>query len=337
MSTTSAPETFVDLYTDLENRVRVETGVTATENQAKRYINIALLDMHIGFSEAVPWAERNAILITQPEYTTGTLTITQGATTITGSATLWNTANAFSVNNMRKGGKIQIDGGSETYEISSIASDTSATLTSNFTPSDVSAVSYVYFEDEYALVSDFLRPVDLYQFSSPLNIQLISRTEFRQRYERNNVRGKPFVATIIDRSPDGNVTPVRKVRFYKPSDVAYSVPYSYITSNLVVSSTGTGQASFSADADEPIVPKRYRQSIVLHALYHWYRDKKNDSRSQEVLTEYNNLLLRVVSDAEIGSKRPIIRPRVGHYVSHARKPYSRRGGRFDRGGFDQGH
>ena len=48
MSATSQLTTFSDLYTDLQNRVRVTTGVTATENQAKRYINIALHDLHLG-------------------------------------------------------------------------------------------------------------------------------------------------------------------------------------------------------------------------------------------------------------------------------------------------
>lgn len=32
MSNISSPSDFVDLYTDLQNRVRVTTGITATEN-----------------------------------------------------------------------------------------------------------------------------------------------------------------------------------------------------------------------------------------------------------------------------------------------------------------
>jgi hypothetical protein len=48
VSSTSQLTTFSDIYTDLQNRVRVTTSVTATETQAKRYINIALQDMHLG-------------------------------------------------------------------------------------------------------------------------------------------------------------------------------------------------------------------------------------------------------------------------------------------------
>lgn len=335
MATTDAPATFSELYIDLQNRSRVDTAITATETQAKRYINVALQDMHLGTDYRFPWAERNAILVTKPEYTTGTITATQGSTTITGSGTLWNTAGTFGTNNMVVGGKITIGGGFEVYEISAIASDISATLTSRFTQSTVTAGAYLSFEDEYELIADFLRPVDIIQFSSPLSIELVGRTEFRRRYIRNNITGKPFIATLIDRPPSGNAVPVRKVRFYKAPDIAYSVPYSYVTSNLAVSSTGTAQAQLSADTDEPIVPLRYRQALVWHALALWYRDKKDDVRAGETFQQYISFMTRAVSDNEIGASRPIIQVRTGHYKHRAKRPYSRGGGRFDRGFFDE--
>lgn len=334
MSTTSQVTDFSDLFTALQNSIRMETGVTATENQAKRAINIALQDMHLGFDYRFPWAERQDILVTQPEYTTGTIAATKGSTTITGTSTAWNTNNSFSVANMRKGGKIQINSGSEVYEISAIASDTSATLTSKFTQTTISGKAYKYFEDEYALVSDFLRPVDLQQFSDAVEIELVGRTEFRRRYIRNYITGKPTVATLIDRPPDGNTTLVRKVRLHKPPDEAYSIPYTYITSNLVVSSAGVAATGFSADADEPIIPLRYRHALLYHALYTWYRDKRDDKRSAEVKVEYTDIMLRISSDTEIGASRPMIRPRTGKYIWNAKRPYSRRGRRFDLGNFD---
>ncbi len=45
MSATTQPKTFSDLYTSLLNKVREQTSVTATSNQAKAYINTALQDM----------------------------------------------------------------------------------------------------------------------------------------------------------------------------------------------------------------------------------------------------------------------------------------------------
>jgi hypothetical protein len=322
VSVTSQVTTFSDLYGDLINRVRITSGVTATDNVAKRFINIALQDMHLGTDYKFPWAERSSVLVTQAQYSTGTCTATQGSTTLTGSGTAWNTVNVFSVNNMRAGGKIRIGGGLNPYEISSVSSDTAAVLTSKFTEATATASTYLYYEDAYALASDFLRPVDAQRFSDDMPIDLISRTEFRRRYPANSITGRPAVACIVDQAPRGNTTPVRKVRFYQPPDTYYSIPYTYLTSNLATSSAGVAQANLSADTDEPIVPLRYRHAIVFHALYHWYRDKKDDARMEAARGEYTDIMLRVMSDVEVGGVRPQIRPRVSAYARSAQRPWS---------------
>lgn len=337
MSSTSQFTDFSDLYTGLLNAVRADTGQTATVDQAKRYINIALQDMHIGFGEKFPWAERHATLITQPEYTTGTVTITQGSTTLTGSGTAWNTNNVFGVANARAGGKIRINNGTEVYEVSAVGSDTSITLTSRFTQADVAAVSYTYFEDEYSLASDFLRPIDQQQFSDNIPIDLIDRLQFRRAYVRNYITGKPVVATIVDRDFSGSTSPVRKIRFHKPPDVAYSIPYNYVTSDFAVTSSGTTSTTLTNDTDEPIVPFRYRHAILFHALYHWYRDRKDDDRSDKAKGEYNDILLRISGDTEIGAQRMRLKPASYIYRKKAHRPYrsgsNRRydlNGKFDR-------
>ena len=331
MSSTTQVTDFSDIYTDLLNRLREQTSLSASVTQAKRYVNIALQDMHIGQGEKFAWAERRSVLVTQQEYSTGTVSISQGSSTLTGSSTLWNTANAFSVTNARVGGKIVIAGGTEVYEVQTVSSDTSITLTSAFTQADVTAGSYLYFEDEYALDSDFLRPLDAQFFDEACDIRIIGRREFRQRHPRNKVTGKPLVATITEHPFSGNTTPVRKIRLWRPPDDFYSIPYAFVTNKLAVSSAGTEQTSLSADADEPIVPLRYRHVIVLHALYHWYRDKKDDQRSVEAKNEYTDLLLRITGDNEVGMSTARIQPKVGPYKNTARHPYRGRSGRYTTG------
>ncbi len=335
MSATSQLTDFSDLYTDLQVRVREQTGISATKTIAQRYINIALHDMHIGFGETFPWAERQATLVTQAEYVTGTITATKGSTTITGSSTLWDTNNDFSIKNMRVGGKIVIDGGKEVYEIATVASDTSATINATFTQTTVSAAGYVYFEDEYALDSDFLRPLDFQNFDIAGDIRLIGRKTFREQHPRNRVTGKPRVATIQDKAFSGGTTPVRLVRLWQPPDRAYSIPYAFVTNKLAVSSSGTEQTDLSADTDEPIVPLRYRHAIVKHALYNLW-ENKDDNRAQAAKAEYVDLMLRISGDSEIGHNRPRFAPVIGPYKSRARTPYRRRGGRFTTGdAFDE--
>ena len=327
MSATTQVTTFSDLFTDLQNRVRVQTSVTATEEQAKRFINIALHDMHAGFDYRFPWAERSGILRTQAQYTTGTVTATKGSTTLTGSGTAWNTANDFAVNNMRVNGKVRIAGGLTPYTISAVGGDTSATLSTAFVDTTTSGATYVYYEDEYDLATDFLRPVDMQRFSDQIPIDLIGRTEFRRRYPANSTTGRPSVATLIDAPFASSTTPVRRVRFHPPPSVNLIIPYTYITSYLAVSSAGAAAANLSASTDEPIVPLRYRHALVYHALYNWYRDKKDDARMESAKAEYTDLMLRISADVEIGSSRPQIRPRIQHYVARAKRPWSGSGGR----------
>ncbi len=336
MSSTSQPTDFSDLQTDLLNRIRADTSVAATVVQAKRYVNIALHDMHIGFDQKVPWAERRATLVTQQDYSTGTLAVSQGDTALTGTDTLWNTNNAFGVANVRAGGKIVISGGVEVYEIASVSSDTGAVLTSDYVKSDETAATYVYFEDEYALDDDFLRPVDITNFDTNGEIGLVGRNQFRLRYPRNKTPGKPRVGTIIDLAFSGSTSPRRYIKFHQPPNDFFSIPYRFITDKLAVASDGTEQTNLSADADEPIVPLRYRHAIIFHALYHWYRDKKDDDRASEAKSEYTDLMVRISGDIDIGASRPQIRPVTGPYKRRARRPWAGKGRRHTLGtAFDE--
>jgi len=331
MSTAEQVATFADCYNQLINRVRADTSDTVTVDHAKEMINTALFDMHNGFRESLPWAERYAVLITQQTYTTGTVSISQGSTTLTGSSTAWDTANAFSIKNARAGGKIKI-GASEVYEVSSVDSDTQITLTTKYVGSDASGDSYTYYEDEYDLASDFLRPYDWQFFDQNRNIKIIDRRLFRQLHIRNNVPGKMTQATVVDRAFSGNTTPRRRVILHRPPDTFYQIPYNYITSNHAVTSAGVEQAQLVNDTDEPIVPLHARHLIVLHGLYNWYRDKKNDTeRSKSAHDDYTSALVRVVGDVEIGASRPQFQPRAGLYVGPARRPYRSRTSKYTTG------
>ena len=110
MSSTSQLTTFNDLFVDLQNRCRVTTGVSATETQAKRYINIALHDFNLGFQYKLPWLERTAQLRTHAPYSTGTVAISVGSNTLTGTSTLWSTADSYGENNARTTGKMTLQG-----------------------------------------------------------------------------------------------------------------------------------------------------------------------------------------------------------------------------------
>ena len=331
MSSTTQPTTFEDLYTDLIDRSRGSSSQSSTVVQAKRYINSALHDMHTNPGQLMPWAIRRAVLITHAPYSTGTISITVGTsrTAVTGSGTLWNTdSDNFGFNNVRAGGKIILGSGNEVYDVSAVSSDTALTLSTVYTGASLSGESYRYFEDEYALASDFWRIQDMRLFSSDANIPLIGPMEFRRLNVKNDITGRPKLACIIELAPSGSTASRPRVVLHPAPDDEYSIPYYYSTSNLAVSSAGAAQAALSATTDEPIVPLRYRNAIVFNALYHWYRDHKDDQRSQEAKAEYVDIMTRVSNDLGIGRDRASIVV-SGRMPGRARGQFDV-GSRFDR-------
>lgn len=317
-------KTLADLKEDFLVRVRESQSVTANATIATRYLNIALQDMHIEQLNRFPWAERRGVLITRAPYTTGTVSITTASsrTAVSGTSTLWTTTDTYGIANARAGGKIKFSGVNEVSEVATVGGAGSITLYSTYTGSDLTDASYTYFEDEYALASDFARFVDLRNFSTDLDVPLIDRREFRQWYPRNDTSGKPRVATAIIRSFSGTSALRHTVVLHPYPDAAYSIPYWYVTNNLAVTSAGVEQERLSADTDEPIVPHQYRHAIVFHALYHFYRDLKDDMRSQEAKGEYIDLVTRICGDAVgVGDNRPrFVVPRA--HSSRYRQRYS---------------
>jgi hypothetical protein len=305
MSETSAPGTLEELRRDFIHRAREESGVTATNNIADRFLNIALQDMHNSPGANRPWAMRDGVVITRAPYTTGTVDITTAVsrTAVTGNSTLWTTTDTFGIANARAGGKIKL-GNSEVYEVAAVGGAGAITLLTQYTGNDLDDDAYTYFEDEYPLASDFKRFIDLTYFSQERNIRLVGAQQFRMLLPRNDIARKPLIAVHTQKPFSGSAVPVDRVKLGPPPATAESIPYAYITTNLAVSTTGTAQVHMSADDDEPIVPLQYRQGIVLHALYHYYRDRKDDQRSQEVKAEYTDFMVRMLGDTEIGQDRP---------------------------------
>lgn len=326
MSSSTQPTDFSDLYTDLLQRVRdtTTTGTTPV-TIAKRYINSALHDLHI--QQNWPWAERQAVVLTRGTYTAGTVSIASTSrTTLEGDATLWNTAiSGIGFNNVRARGKLQVAGETEVYTISSVASDTSATLLNRYvgSPTVASAYAaayetYTYFEDEYALESDFWRLIDARQFGDGVDIPVLSKQEFFRNYPRNVSTGKPRTCTLIELGPSGSTANRPRVLFHPVPDAIYQIPYRYITTNLAVSAAGAAATNLSADSDEPIVPLRFRHALVFHALYQWYRDRKDDQRAAEAQSDYVDLVKRIANDSDPQRDRPQFRTSRAAYSAPLR-------------------
>lgn len=340
MSTSTTPTTFSDLQTATLNAVRGNTSETAAVTIVKRLLNQGLHDLHI--QQNWTWSERRDVLVTRPPYATGSVSIAAATrTTLEGASTLWNTAvTGLGFANATAYGKISFSGETDVYTLASVASDTSATLLNRYVGNHDTASAYAlaysdytYFEDEYALASDFWRPIDLRNFDEPGTVEVISSKDFYRRYPRNNRRTRPEVCTIIELGPSGDANPRRRVVFHPVPDAVYLFPYRYVTTNLAVSSTGTAQTQMTSDDDQPIIPLRYRHVLVLYAAQQWYRDRKDDARSQEAGAEYVDLVKRMANDTEPQRDRPRFQPMRGPYRAGVAGPrrsrYWQTGDAFD--------
>ena len=337
MATTSIPTTFQELYTDLADRVRVSVSDAAILVLLKRYINAALQEVHI--ERNWPWAERRNFIQTNADYAVGTVAIALTArTTVTGTDSLWNTAvTGMGFNNTRAGGKLKFAGADDVYEVSSVGSDTAITLVERFVGTAALTTStYVYFEDEYALETDFWRPVDLRRFTQAFDLPIVSRKEFYRAFPKNSTPGTPRICTIIDLAPSGAVGTRPRLLLAPPPTSIINIPYRYITTNLAVSSAGAEAVSLSADADEPIIPVRYRNVLVHWAAAQWYRDRKDDTRYETCRREYMEQIVRMGSDTGpdrdhpkfLVSKAPYLRNVAGGRGGGSRR-YVSPGSAFD--------
>lgn len=329
MSATTEVRTFSDIYTEILNKMKQPTTVTAIINQAKRYANTALHDMVFGFEYKLPWLEREATIVTMAPYTTGTVSANRGSAILTGVDTLWTTNNTYNVDNVRTIGKFSLGDGN-IYGVETVVGAGTVHLLQMYVAAEDLAAgsSYTYFEDEYALAADFLKPIDYRRFTTAMNIPIVGRNDFRLRYPKPNVAGTPRVATLLDKSFASSTTPVKHIQFYPYPSTNFIIPYSYITKNLAVSSAGVEAESMSSDTDEPALPVHYRNALVSFACWKWYRDKKDDNRAESAKADYLDEVTRIVTDQRIGANTIAhVQPRPGLY--HTRSVYGGgRGRRF---------
>jgi hypothetical protein len=234
---------------------------------------------------------------------------------------LWNTAGLYGTNNIEVGWKIKVSGNETVYRVATITNDTTLTLDTAYVGTTVTAGTYNCFKDEYALPTDYLRPVDMRFFDDAHEIQLVDRRQLRRALPRNSVTGRPLFATQIELGPSGSTALRPRLVIAPPPDQVYSIPYNYITNLLAVSSAGVGQVNLAADADEPIVPLRYRAAIYHYAMSMVY-EHKDDGRQQMAMQQYQQIMQRTLSDVTVGDRRMRIEPSISSYTVRAERPYS---------------
>ena len=342
MASTDAPATLAELQTDFLEKLKEVTGVTAVNTITTRFLNQALQEIH---QERWWWAERHSTIRTIPPYTTGSVDIAITSLTtrraVTGVSTLWATANSFTDANAVAGYKMTLANDNAVHRIQTVTNDTSITLDTS-TPylgeDALDDAGYAIYQDEYALASDFdHRLLDTRFFDEECSIELLGAQEFYRLYPKNATRQRPRHATLIALGPSSTVDIRRRILFGPAPDASYVIPYRYYTTNLAVSSTGTGAANLSATTDQPIVPMLYRSLLTWKALEMWASTRTKLAEAVVIFkTAYQEILARARASTSQADDRPRLVPQVQSYRQGARRPYRKGGvGRFEQAGWDQ--
>lgn len=112
----------------------------------KRRVNDVYCRM-IPARQEFDWTKKTGSITLTASYDTGTLSVSAGGSTLTGSSTVWTTA--------MTGRKIWISGNDTLYTFTYVSA-TSGTISPAFTGTDaLSGASYLIFQTEYELPSDF--------------------------------------------------------------------------------------------------------------------------------------------------------------------------------------
>lgn len=207
----------VNRYLDLVrvDRIAAVSGATGIPAIAKWLVNEAQRDLF--YAHDWPWRRKNDVLQTVAPYETGTVTVTLGSTTLTGSGTTFTSAMV--------GRKFRLTGDLDFYEISAYVSATEVTLADAYVNATQSGIAYSIYQDVYALATDMDRILGM-QAQDPDTRIIFGTDEDVYEFEPNPTNtGSPEAVIVSERSSAGTAW---NARFWPiPSDIV-QLQYQYM-------------------------------------------------------------------------------------------------------------
>lgn len=213
-------------YTELWERLLTMGRIDSPNNEdyAKGLVNDVYTRTLPRIEDWNPIIEE-AFLSMTARYNTGTVSITAGSTSVTGSGTTW-TASMVSAD----GYKIKFGNNDNIYKFD-YASATTATITPALSgDTDITAGNYTIFRDEYQLASDFdrlLKNGSVYCYSGGRVQDIIEekpKDEFRDEFTPETTDPIRRVMLTKTHSTSGN----RLIRVNPPPKTAKVYPYEYV-------------------------------------------------------------------------------------------------------------
>lgn len=225
--------TFADLENEVYAHANLDSTDTATQTNVDRWLNYTQQDL----CSRWPWPfmESRESIVTVPDYTTGTISVSNGGTTVTGSGTNFQ---GPSVQGNVTPSFIQFSGANDWYGVSSVNSTTSLTIDTAYQGTTLSGATYIYRRMYYNLSANCDRIVDVRNWTTPLKlVQVDPRTidDLRPNPQSTN-SSYGYMTWGIDSTGRINISPypfpsdarvfeVRTIR--RPTDGSVSIPNKY--------------------------------------------------------------------------------------------------------------
>lgn len=205
-----------------------------------------------------PWARAANPLVLNLEvpYDTGTVSLTNGSTTATFSA---------SVTADKAGWYLQIDNDPEVYRISAHggSSDT-MTLDAAFVGTTDTAASYTLFKLDYTVGSDDVMffTQEIHSFKDDTRVEIIPLETLYKRYPLKDVsKAMPQKAAILKQS-NGTLT----IRFNSYPEDTERLLFYYVPE----------PTDLDTSSSDPIIPRHHRKVLVHLTAYYMMRGKDDD-------------------------------------------------------------
>lgn len=236
-------------FTDLQNEVYAHTGLDSSDAtniaNVNRWINYAQQDICARW----PWTfmEGRESIVTIPDYSTGTVSVSSGSATVTGAGTTFTTAHGDGTYYM------QFSGSNDWYRVSARASNTSVTIEQPYAgTTNLSASAFILRKIFYSLSSACDRIIDIRNWQTPLKIvQVDARTldDIRPNPQSTN-SSYGYLAWGYDSSGNIQVSP-----YPFPSDA-----------RLLEIRTNKRPVDMSSGSDSPSVPNKYAHVLAWGAI-----------------------------------------------------------------------
>lgn len=188
--------------------------------------------------------EKDAVLETVAPYTTGTVTVTNGSTALTGAATVWTAG--------MTGRQFRIVGDSSFYTFTRTAA-TTGTLDRAYEGTTAAGAAYSIFQAIYSLPSDVKYIQQMLNPRTGQPIELKDRAAFGRMAPSLTYYGEPSFYIPVSDSDELTPPVLHEIELYPVPNQAAGYPYSYQKAVVQFDGTNTSSSPLPWVSEDAIV------------------------------------------------------------------------------------